>query len=230
MSLIPGSDHVRLNSQSQQGASGVAGAATPSVTNEGIATAPESAPVLDDDDGDRAIVNPIPVLPGSPEFESFDEAKDYVFAFLYNAGAGMVTRYRANKRLIDGIYQPSMIHFKCDRGHQRRSEGHGLRDKPSKKIGCPWSITIKCPKRLGRWIYEVKGSHSHGRSLDPSTHQCFRKRTPQQLEVIRMLALRPGCRPREILDATIRADPDHSHLRMRDLYNEIAKARRGDIS
>ena len=66
----------------------------------------------------------------------------------------------------------------------------------------------------------VDGQHSHGKSLDPSAHNVYRRRTQAQKQKERELASENGIRAREMASIVRNADPGHGFFRKRDIYND----------
>ena len=89
---------------------------------------------------------PIPQLPLSPVFDTYDELFAFLRDFHINNGAAIVKASSGTKRDMDGILQPTWIKFKCDRGPQRESQSAGLRKPSTQKIDCPVTITTSATK------------------------------------------------------------------------------------
>ena len=89
---------------------------------------------------------PIPQLPLSLIFDTYDELFAFLRDFHINNGAAIVKASSGTQRDIDGTLQPTWIKFKCDRGPQRQSQSAGLRKSSTQKIDCPVTITASATK------------------------------------------------------------------------------------
>lgn len=73
---------------------------------------------------------------------------------------------------------------------------------------CPFKLVIFKTKHSDRWKLEVQDKHhNHPRSINPSAHNVYRRRTSAQKEVIESMT-HAGARPMQILAAIQKEDHD----------------------
>ena len=76
-----------------------------------------------DNPEDNFPMQKIPLLPPSPQFDSFDDLYDFLQTFHRDNGAALIKALSSRKR---GQERPTNYVFVCDRGQQRASTSHGL--------------------------------------------------------------------------------------------------------
>ncbi|KND92039.1 hypothetical protein TOPH_03391 [Tolypocladium ophioglossoides CBS 100239] len=173
------------------------------------AASPAAASPAAASNDDEEVGVPIPPLPASAEFDTYEALFLFLRDWHLQNGASIVKASTSSRREINGITQPTWIRFNCDRGPKRQSQSAGLRKASTQKLDCP------------KWTYKVVGDHhNHGQSLDPSAHSLFRRRIPAQQAKERELAGEHGIRAREIANLVRQTDPDHAFFRKKDIYND----------
>ena len=87
-------------------------------------------------------------------------------------------------------------YYHCDRFRTYQSSATKLTTSTRAK-GCPFKLVIFKVKHSEQWKLEVLDKHhNHSRSINPSAHNVYRKRTTAQKEVIELMthAGRGQCR------------------------------------
>jgi hypothetical protein len=95
-------------------------------------------------------------------------------------------------------------YYHCDRFRTYQSSAKKS-STSTRAAGCPFKLVIFRMKHSEQWKLEVLDKHhNHLRSINPSAHNVYRKRTTAQKEVIELMT-HAGARPMQIL-ATIQSE------------------------
>ena len=98
-------------------------------------------------------------------------------------------------------------YYHCDRFGEYQSKATIL-STSTRKTGCPFKLIIFKTKDNNQWKLEVRDKHhNHPRSLNPSAHNVYRRRTPAQKDTIESMT-HAGVRPIQIMAALQKEDPD----------------------
>ncbi|PHH64075.1 hypothetical protein CDD81_5068 [Ophiocordyceps australis] len=173
-----------------------------------------------------------PSPPPTTLFDSMEAVYNFLQAFYREHGVCLVKKSPSNYREIDGVKKPTYCNLMCDRGEKRPPRGAGIRASTTAKKGCPFHIVISSSRATDfkKWQFRiVNGQHNHEPSPDASAHAVFRRRTPQQRNLIARLSKHHGLPPREIVNI-LRQVADGSQenpcFRPKDIYNDRQRARR----
>ena len=98
-------------------------------------------------------------------------------------------------------------YFCCDRFKNYQSSAKSL-STSTRSTECQFNLVIFKIKHGDQWQLEVKNKHhNHLRSINPSAHNVYRKRTQSQKDMIELMT-HAGARPMQILAAIQREDED----------------------
>jgi hypothetical protein len=153
-------------------------------------------------------------------YASFEEAFDALKSHGKENGYGFL-RQRAWPHNSD-IKTRYYYHCDCSRNYQSKATTLSTKTRTT---GCPFRLVIFKNKNDDQWKLEVKEKHhNHPRSLNPSAHNVYRKRTSAQKDTIESMT-HAGVRPMQIMAAVQKEDPD-TLVSATDIYSE-RKAIRG---
>src|SRR5579871_4669902 len=97
-------------------------------------------------------------------------------------------------------------YYHCDRFKKYQSKATIL-NTSTRTTGCPFKLII-FKTNNDKWKLEVRDKHhNHPRSLNPSAHNVYRRRTPAQKDTIESMT-HAGVRPIQIMAALQKEDPD----------------------
>jgi hypothetical protein len=145
-----------------------------------------------------AILTP-PDLP----FDSYEEAYDALKTHGMQHGYGFVLeRSKPHNPNIKTRY-----YYHGDRFRTYQLSAKKL-NTSTRSTGCPFKLVIFKVKHNEQWGLEVLDKHhNHSRSINPSAHNVYRRRTTAQKEVIELMT-HAGARPNQILAAIQGEDED----------------------
>jgi hypothetical protein len=136
-------------------------------------------------------------------YNSYEEAYGVLKTHGMQHGYGF--RLRTSKPPNSDI--KTRYYYCCDRSGTYQSKATTL-STSTRTTGCPFKLLIFKTKDNNQWKLEVTNEHhNHLRSLNPSAHNVFRKRTAAQKEGIESMTY-AGVRPMQIMAALQKDDPD----------------------
>jgi hypothetical protein len=144
-------------------------------------------------------------IPPPPDtlYTSYDEAYEALKSHGMQNGYGFVckesTPYNSDVK--------TRYYYRCDRFKKYESKATVL-NTGTRSTECPFKLAIFKIKNNDQWKLEVRdGHHNHPRSLNPSAHNVYRKRTQAQKDTIEAMT-HAGARPMQIMAALQKEDPD----------------------
>jgi hypothetical protein len=136
-------------------------------------------------------------------YGSYEEAYDALKTHGMQHGYGFVLKrsWPHNSAIKTRYY------YHCDRFRNYQSRAKIL-STSTRSTGCPFKLVIFKAKHSDQWKLEVQDEHhNHPRSINPSAHNVYRRRTSSQKEVIESMT-HAGARPMQILAAIQIEDQD----------------------
>jgi hypothetical protein len=142
----------------------------------------------------------------APPPDSFFASYDEAYNALKNHGMEHGYSFVLNRSKPAHSDIKTRYYYHCDRFKKYQSQAK-LFSTSTRTTGCPFKLIIfKVADR--EWKLEVRDkNHNHGRSLNPSTHNVYRKRTQTQKDTIQAMTY-AGVRPMQIVAAIQKEDPD----------------------
>jgi hypothetical protein len=114
-------------------------------------------------------------------------------------------------------------YYHCDRLRTYQS-GAKKSSTSTRAAGCPFKLFIFRMKHSEQWKLEfLDKHHNHIRSINPSAHNVYRKRTTAQKEAIELMT-HAGARPMQIL-AAIQSEDHDTLVTATDIRGERKKIR-----
>ena len=99
-------------------------------------------------------------------------------------------------------------YYHCDRFRSNFQSTAKVLSTSTRSTGCPFKLVIFKIKDSDQWKLEVQDKHhNHPRSINPTAHNVYRKRTPAQKVIIESMT-HAGARPMQILAAIQKEDQD----------------------
>ena len=99
-------------------------------------------------------------------------------------------------------------YYQCDRFRKNFKSTAKVLSTSTRSTGCPFKLVIFKVKDSDQWKLEVQDMHhNHSRSINPSAHNVYRKRTSAQKKVIESMT-NAGARPMQILAAIQKENED----------------------
>jgi hypothetical protein len=141
--------------------------------------------------------------PPDSVYDSYEEAYSALKSHGIEHGYGFVLKQSKphNSDIRTRYY------FQCDRFRDYQSIATTL-STSTRGSGCPFKLTIFQIKNSSQWVLTVTDSnHNHERSLNPSAHNVYRRRTQEQKDIIQLMT-HAGARPMQIMAAIQKEDPD----------------------
>ncbi|OWY49387.1 Transcription factor FAR1-related protein [Alternaria alternata] len=136
-------------------------------------------------------------------YDSYEEAYNALKAHGMQHGYGFVLK-RSKPHNSD---VKTRYYYHCDRFRKRQSTAK-VPSTSTRPTGCPFKLVVFKTKHSDRWKLEVQDKHhNHPRSISPSAHNVYRRRTPAQKSVVE-LTTHAGARPMQILAALQKEDHD----------------------
>ncbi|EKG09961.1 Transcription factor FAR1-related protein, partial [Macrophomina phaseolina MS6] len=136
-------------------------------------------------------------------YDSYEEAYDALKTHGMQHGYGFVLK-RSKPHNSD---VKTRYYYQCDRFRNYQSSAKTL-STSTRSTGCPFKLVIFKVKHSDQWKLEVQDKHhNHPRSINPSAHNVYRRRTPAQKEMIESMT-HAGARPMQILAAIQKEDQD----------------------
>jgi hypothetical protein len=176
---------------------------------------------MEDDDEEEVVIatpsNYVVATPTNSTYDTFDEA----YAALKEHGIENGYGFLCHRSKPHGSDVKTSYWYRCDRFRKYTSQAT-VRKTSTRTTGCPFSISIK--QAGSQWKLQLlQSSHNHPRSVHPSAHNVYRKRTPAQKESIRAMRL-AGSMPKQIMTA-LRQDEPSTFITACDVRNECNAAR-----
>ena len=142
-------------------------------------------------------------IPPDSLYNSYEEAYDALKTHGLQHGYGFVLkRSKPHHSTTKTRY-----YFHCDRFKNYQSSAKSL-NTSTRSTGCQFNLVIFKVKNKDQWQLEVKNKHhNHSKSINPSAHNVYRKRTSSQKDMIELMT-HAGARPMQILAAIQREDKD----------------------
>jgi hypothetical protein len=152
-------------------------------------------------------------------YDSYEEAYDALKTHGRQHGYGFVLK-RSKPHDSD---VKTRYYYHCDRFRTYQSSAKKS-STSTRATGCPFKLVIFRMKHSEQWKLEVLDKHhNHSRSINPSAHNVYRKRTTAQKEVIELMT-HAGARPMQIL-AAIQSEDHDTLVTATDIRGERKKIR-----
>lgn len=147
-------------------------------------------------------------------YDSYEEAYDALKTHGMQHGYGFVLK-RSKPHNSD---VKTRYYYHCDRFRTYQSSASKL-NTSTRATGCPFKLVIFKVKHSQQWKLEVLDKHhNHSKSISPSAHNVYRKRTTAQKEVIELMT-HAGVRPMQIL-AAIQSEDRNTLVSATDIRGE----------
>jgi hypothetical protein len=143
------------------------------------------------------------IAPPELLYDSYEDVYNALKAHRMQHGYGFVLkRSKPHNSVVKLRYC-----YQCDRFRNCQPRAKIL-STSTRSTGCPFKLVIFKAKDSDQWRLEVQDEHhNHTRSINPSVHNVYRRRTSSQKEVIESMT-RAGARPMQILAAIQTEDQD----------------------
>ncbi|KAK7178632.1 hypothetical protein PSPO01_15326 [Paraphaeosphaeria sporulosa] len=137
-------------------------------------------------------------------YGSYEEAYDALKTHGIQHGYGFVLKRSWPHNSI----AKTRYYYHCDRFRSNFQSTAKVLSTSTRSTGCPFRLVVFKMKVSGQWKLEVQDRrHNHPRSINPSAHNVYRKRTSAQKEAIELMT-HAGVRPMQILAAIQKEDQD----------------------
>jgi hypothetical protein len=135
-------------------------------------------------------------------YDNYEEAYNALKSHGMQHGYGFVL----NRSKPPNSDVKTRYYYHCDKFRTYQSKARIL-STSTRTTGCPFKLII-FKTNNDQWKLEVRDKHhNHTRSLYPSAHNVYRRRTPAQKDMIESMT-RAGVRPMQIMAAIEIEDPD----------------------
>ena len=161
--------------------------------------------------------------PPAEDFTSSEEAIQSTKDWAQNRGFAIrILRSKPDKHKVTRKYW-----LCCDRGTAHKSQAF-QRTTASRRIECPFSITITRCAETGIWARKCENpEHNHQSSDHPQSHPSYRQLTEEQKHIANQLSA-ANARPKDVITHLRNLDPS-THITLQEIYNQRSANKRDKL-